>query len=102
MRHYYVYKVTDPATGEYYFGARMSVLPPERDAGYFGNGEWPKRALIDQRVLGKAILSIHETWNAALDEEAALIARYKWAPLNRNYKPVNCKRIPMQLDHISS
>jgi hypothetical protein len=80
---HYVYKITDPATGEYYIGKRSFVGDPAADP-YRGSGEWPKHARAQGRTLVKEILSVVDSSEAAIVEERAFQRRADADPLCRN------------------
>jgi hypothetical protein len=59
MEYFYIYKITDPNTGEYYIGRRKSYVIPEDDLKYKGSSKsWFKTLTIDyiNNVLVKEIL----------------------------------------------
>lgn len=80
--YFYVYKIEDIKTGEYYFGSRCSKLHPTID-NYFGSMKvWkPDKKLLKKIILKDDFLNR----NDAIDYERHLISEHIKNPLNRNY-----------------
>ena len=82
--YHYVYKIEDPATGEFYFGSRTSLCLPSDDTSYKGSMRTWKPE--DTSRLVKTILN--ESF-ASRDEanfyEYDIIKLHIKDPLNRNY-----------------
>jgi hypothetical protein len=81
---HYVYRLTDPATGEYYFGRRTCHGKPEADSKYMGKGVWPVQVAQEGRAITKQVVAVFRKINDALAHESALIAASTGDPLNMN------------------
>jgi hypothetical protein len=80
--YYYIYKVTNPDTGEFYIGRRKCSLDPELDIDYKGSmSNWK----VDKSILVKEILIRDIEDMETLEElEIKLITENIKDPLNRN------------------
>lgn len=83
MKNYYVYKVEDFETGQFYIGSRGCICNPEEDVKYFGSmSVWkPNKAKLIKTIL----FNNFNTREDALNKEADLIKENIDNPLNRNY-----------------
>jgi hypothetical protein len=80
---FYVYRVDDPITGEFYIGSRKSTKNPNEDVEYKGS---PKKWKPEDRPrLTKEILMEFSSSEEMLRYEANLIRENIKNPLNRNY-----------------
>lgn len=82
-QYYYVYRLSNPATGEFYFGKRSSGVVPEKDR-YLGSGVWPREMVKAKVKLDKEILATFDTPRDCADAERALIEGSAHDPLCRN------------------
>lgn len=73
--YHYVYQVRNRLNGHIYIGVRKSRVTPDHDTDYMGSGDAIKAAIIKHGIKNfeKIILSIHNTWQEALSEEAKLV-----------------------------
>lgn len=81
--HFYIYKVEDLTTGEFYFGSRKCQCFPEEDVNYKGSmSKWKP----DKEKLFKTLIKTDFTNHQDLiDYETLIIKQYIHDPLNRNY-----------------
>ena len=80
--HHYVYKTTDPLTGEFYIGVRSSVTEPEKDK-YFGSGRWVSLHQEPKRLV-KEVLHEFNTRKEAEYHESEQINFFINDPLCKN------------------
>jgi len=66
---HYVYRITNPSTGQFYVGVRSTVGSIEKDR-YMGSGKWAKACQFAGVKLTKDVLSVHESRAEAEQEEA--------------------------------
>lgn len=89
-RHHYVYKITEPRTGQFYIGVRSCDCLPAQDR-YMGSGGWI--AMIDKRTAHKEIL---EVFGSREEAEVAEIFHIKHATgkiMNRRlYASTDCEQ----------
>jgi hypothetical protein len=84
---YYVYKLTNPITGEFYFGSRKSKKQPHEDYKYLGS---MKTWIIDKSVLVKTIIkSDFKSHEECVIYESEIIRLNINDILNRNYNIPN-------------
>ena len=88
---HYVYRLTNPLTGEFYIGVRSFLGDPDADA-YKGSGRWPSGAAYHGIELHKEILAVFDTRNEAEIAEANSIASNIALPLCRNINQESHKR----------
>lgn len=82
MPYFYIYKVTNPQTGEYYIGSRKSQNKPEDDTNYKGSMITWK---VDKSLLVKEILEYgFENIESLRESESSLIKECIKDPLNKN------------------
>lgn len=83
MKNFYVYKLEDPITGQFYFGSRSCKCNPIND-DYMGSMiTWKP---VDMNRLIKTIIKHGvSSYQEALKYEAILISKYIENPLNENY-----------------
>jgi hypothetical protein len=83
---HYVYKMTDPITGEYYIGVRSCESQAEEDRTYRGSMRHWKLTKDQKTALDKTILQTFSSRKAAEEYEIELIFQAKVAKdlLNRN------------------
>ena len=81
---FYVYRIDDLTTGEYYFGSRKSKVKPKQDNKYLGS---PKVWDINENhtIIKTIIAEGFKTRREALKFEGQIISKYINDPLNRNY-----------------
>jgi hypothetical protein len=87
MPYFYIYKMTNPETGEFYIGRRTSTIKPEEDIKYRGSSKiWYKTLSEDviQNHLVKEI--IEDNINSA---EELNFSEIKW--ITENIKNPLCK-----------
>lgn len=84
--YHYIYKVTDPNTGEFYIGRRSSNLEPELDIDYKGSMmSWSKEEDFNKDILIKEILIKNiETVKELCELESSMIELEIKNPLNKN------------------
>ena len=84
--YYYIYKMTDPNTGEFYIGRRSSSIEPELDITYRGSmSTWKKEENFDKNILIKEILVKDiETMEELCELEPIMIESVIKDPLNKN------------------
>jgi len=84
MKTHYVYKITDPKTGQFYIGSRTCDCKPENDTGYLGSMiTWNPE---DENRLQKEIIKNgFDDREGALEYEAKLIEQHIDNELNENY-----------------
>lgn len=70
-RHY-LYRLTDPKTGQFYVGVRLCVGEPTDDR-YMGSGRWPQACKTAGVALIKEILGEYEDRVSAMRAEQSLI-----------------------------
>ena len=84
--YHYIYKMTDPNTGEFYIGRKSGRTEPELDITYRGSMiSWAKEENFDKSILIKEILvkdikSIEEL----CELESSIIQSVIKNPLNKN------------------
>jgi len=88
---HYVYRLTNPQTGEFYIGVRSFLGEPCKD-GYRGSGCWPSGAAYHGIELHREIVAEFTTRNEAERAEASMIAEAISLPLCRNIKQESQKR----------
>lgn len=88
---HYVYRLTNPLTGEFYIGVRSFLGEPDVDS-YKGSGRWPSGAAYHGIELHKEVLAVFDTRNEAEIAEANSIAANIALPLCRNIKQESHKR----------
>lgn len=73
--YHYIYQITNNLNGHIYVGVRKSKVAPEDDIGYMGSGDAIKAAILKYGSANfqKTILSLHDSWAAALAEEALIV-----------------------------
>ncbi len=81
-RHY-LYRVTNPITGQFYVGVRSCVGDPAVDR-YFGSGRWPNACQFKGVSLAKEIIRECETRQKAEHAELELIEEMLHDPLCMN------------------
>jgi len=82
--NYYVYRLDDPITNQFYFGSRSSKLLPENDIDYMGSMKTWKPE--DKSRLIKTIFkSGYKSMSDAIEDESRLISKEIDNPLNENY-----------------
>ena len=81
MKHY-IYKLTDPITGQFYFGSR-SHPDPENDSYMGSMVSWTPED--KSRLVKEIIKDDFETREDAIDFEDEIIGEYIDNPLNENY-----------------
>jgi len=84
--YYYIYKMTDPNTGEFYIGRRKSDIEPELDFKYRGSmSSWAKEETFNKDILIKEILIKGiETFEELCELESVMIGEVIKDPLNKN------------------
>lgn len=83
MKCHYVYKLTDPETGEFYYGSRSCTGPIECDS-YMGS--YKRWVPDDTTRLVKTVVEVNfETREDAIEFESTLIEEHIDNKLNRNY-----------------
>ena len=87
MNYFYVYKMSIPDTGEFYFGSRKCQCIPEKDIKYTGSMcSWkPDKLKLVKEILYKDF----ETHQDVLLKETELIKEHIKNPLNKNYSLPN-------------
>jgi hypothetical protein len=87
MNYFYVYRVTLPETGEYYFGSRKCTCIPEKDKKYKGSMcTWkPDKSKLVKEILFTNFL----THQDAILKETELILENKNDLLNKNFSTPN-------------
>lgn len=88
---HYVYRLTNPNTGEFYIGVRSFLGDPVDDS-YRGSGNWPSGALYRGIDLHREIVGIFATRSEAERVEANMIGEAIGLPLCRNVKEESHKR----------
>lgn len=68
---HYVYRVWNPATGEYYIGKRSFNGDPEQDT-YRGSGKWTRECEAKKIMLLRSVTEVFETSEEALAAEVRL------------------------------
>jgi t-SNARE complex subunit (syntaxin) len=73
--YYYLYQVTNKLNNHIYIGVRKSKVLPLEDIEYMGSGKAIKFAIIKYGLANfeKTIISLHNSWNDALAEEARIV-----------------------------
>jgi pyocin large subunit-like protein len=71
---HYVYKLTDGATGNFYFGVRSCFGNPGNDE-YNGSGSWPNQCRKDGVVLSKEVVAVFNSRSEAEAYEIEAIGR---------------------------
>lgn len=100
----YVYKTTNPGTGEFHYGSRTVYYGKvDRDIYYFGSGSWPKEMRKNGVVLIKEVIAVYDDRNEARDRERELIRLNRFDPLCKNVnnfvpKPKLASRGPQRPD----
>ena len=84
--YYYIYKMTDPNTGEFYIGRRKCKVEPELDSSYKGSMvSWAKDENFNKDILIKEILVKNiETMEELCELESIMIESMIKDPLNKN------------------
>jgi hypothetical protein len=84
--YYYIYKMIDPNTGEFYIGRRTSQKEPELDIMYRGSMvSWSKEENFNKDILIKEILIKDiETTEELEENEIKFISENIKNPLNKN------------------
>ena len=81
--NYYVYRLDDPITNQYYFGCRSCKCAPVNDIDYMGS---MKTWVPDRSRLVKTIIKTgFNSMSTALEYESILIEKDIDNPLNENY-----------------
>lgn len=80
-KFHYVYKLTHPNTGEFYYGVRTSSCKPSSDSYMGSMVTWKP----DKSILKKEILKEFKTRKSAEKYEVKLISNDIYEDLNRNY-----------------
>lgn len=88
---HYVYRLTNPLTGEFYIGVRSFLGEPENDS-YKGSGRWPSGAAFHGIELHKEIVAVFDTRHEAETAEANAIGAAIGLPLCRNISEESHKR----------
>lgn len=83
QRHY-LYRITNPATGEFYIGVRTCTGDPIADTAYMGTGSWPLAMLRERVALSKVVLESATSRELANLRETELIMEHGDNPLCRN------------------
>lgn len=84
-KSHFVYRLTNPDTGEYYFGKRSCDGDPEADI-YRGSGKWP-RDMKDKGVfLHREIVATFQTSEEAIAHEAQILRAITDDPLCMNHE----------------
>lgn len=87
MNYFYVYKVSLPETGEYYFGSRKCKCIPEKDTKYMGSMcTWKPNV---NKLIKEILYTNFSTHQDALLKETELIKEHIKDPLNQNYSLPN-------------
>ena len=81
-KYFYVYKLTLPETGEFYYGRRVCGCKPEDDTKYLGSMKTWKP---DKSNLIKEIIKECNTFEESEELEIEILEKYIDDPLNRNY-----------------
>ncbi len=81
---HYVYHVTDPASGRFYFGARSCEGGAAQDRAFLGDGPWPESCACSGIALLKIVLREYPTRAEADAAVAAAIHRDRDDPLCMN------------------
>lgn len=88
MEFYYIYKMEDPNTGQYYIGRRSSVVPPEDDIKYRGSSvSWYRllsKDTINNVLIKKIIETVFQSFEELAEEESRLIKENIKDPLCMN------------------
>jgi len=85
--YFYVYKITDPETKQFYIGSRQCECEP-KDDNYMGSYKtW--EPINENRLEKEIIKSDFKTREDAFDYEDELIQQYWNNPLNENYHRPN-------------
>lgn len=82
-RGHYIYRVTDPMTGEFYVGARSCECRIEDDP-YWGSGSWVRQCLERGVLLAKDVLEVLPSRSALAKAEEGHVATALESPLCRN------------------
>lgn len=82
MKKHYVYKITDPITGQFYYGSR-SNKDPENDSYMGSMTAWKPKD--KSRLVKEIIKDDFETRENAIEFEDELIGQYIDEELNENY-----------------
>lgn len=101
--HHYLYRLTDPATGEFYVGVRSCRCAPHEDRRYFGSGRWPQERQWRGQPVQKDVLATFPTRRLAEEAEELLIdmvlldrlCRNSWTSASAAFKATNpgrCRR----------
>lgn len=88
---HYVYRLTNPASGEFYIGVR-SFLGDPADDSYRGSGNWPNGAAYRGIDLHREVVGVFATRSEAERVEANMIGEAIGLPLCRNIKEESHKR----------
>lgn len=88
---HYVYRLTDPETGEFYIGVRSFLGDPAKDS-YRGSGRWPTGAAYRGIKLHREIVAVFQTRSEAERAEANMIAEAISLPLCCNINEESHKR----------
>lgn len=88
---HYVYRLTNPQTGEFYIGVRSFLGDPAKDS-YRGSGRWPSGAAYRGIELHREVLAQFATRSEAERVEANMIGEAIGLPLCRNIKEESHKR----------
>jgi len=104
IMYHYIYKMTDPNTGEFYIGRRSSKVKPELDVTYRGSMlSWSKEDNFDKSILIKEILIKDiETIEELCKLEPIIIESVINDPLNKNaHIPSKgfCTKGPLSEEH---
>jgi hypothetical protein len=81
--NHYVYKITDPVTGQFYYGSRSCECNPNDDV-YIGS-PYTWKPEDKSRLVKEIIKSDFNTRDDAMQYESDIIGRYINDPLNENY-----------------
>jgi hypothetical protein len=70
---HYLYRLTDPATGEFYIGVRSCDCEPDQDGLYQGSGRWPQAKAFHRTALIKQVIATFHDRDLACEAELLLI-----------------------------
>jgi hypothetical protein len=84
--YYYIYKMTNPNTGEFYIGRRKTDIEPELDIKYRGSMlAWSREENFDKTILVKEVLIKDiQTFDELCELESSIIESVIKDPLNKN------------------
>lgn len=73
VKRHYLYRLTDPASGDFYVGVRSCGVDPANDLQYKGSGRWPRHCAYLLVKLRKDILAEFPSRLLAEEAEQLLI-----------------------------